>query len=204
MASRKEDKRKKNKDNFANPGKIYSIRVKLRNFSPSIWRRIEVPYNFTLHQLHLTIQAAMGWDNYHLYAFRIGRTTYSIPNDEYPYEDIDSRKTGIKDLMFIGQKPKMIYEYDFGDGWEHDVTIQKILNSEQGVEYPRCVAGKMACPPEDCGGVYGYGRLLQILDDPTREEYKDMLEWVGGKFDPGHFDLEEANGRVSGYRAMEM
>jgi hypothetical protein len=186
------------------PGKILSIRVKLRNFSPPIWRRIEVPYNFTLHQLHLTIQAAMGWDNYHLYAFRIGRTSYSIPSDEYPNDDIDSRKTGITDLVFMGQKPKMIYEYDFGDGWEHDVTIQKTLNPEQEVEYPRCVSGKMACPPEDCGGVYGYVKLLEILNDPMHEEYKDMLEWVGGKFDPERFDLEEANERVSNYEKMEM
>ena len=169
--------------------KVFRVRVKLRNFNPPIWRRIEVPYNFTLHELHLVIQAAMGWENYHLYTFRVGRTSYSIPNDEWPNEDIDSRKTKIKNLIFIGPKSKMIYEYDFGDSWEHDVTIEKIIPAEIGVNYPRCVSGKLACPPEDSGGTYGYARKLGIIENPKDEEYEETVECLGEDFDAEHFDL---------------
>ncbi|MHB1708346.1 MAG: plasmid pRiA4b ORF-3 family protein [Thermoplasmataceae archaeon] len=193
-------KRPTAKSNLSN---VFRIRIKLRNYSPPIWRRIEVPYEFTLHQLHLTIQAAMGWDNYHLYAFRIGRVSYSVPDSEWPKDDGDSRKTKINELIFFGRKAKMVYEYDFGDGWEHDVTIEKILPPEAGVKYPRCISGKLACPPEDCGGTYGYARMLEIIRNPQDEEYAETIEWLGSNFDPNEFDLEDANERVYNYEDYE-
>ena len=90
-------------------------------------------------------------------------------------------------------KSKLIYEYDFGDGWEHTIEVQKIIDPEPGVEYPVCLGGKKACPPEDCGGIWGYYHLLETITDPDADDHEDMVEWLGVDFDPDAFDLEEAN-----------
>jgi len=97
-------------------------------------------------------------------------------------------------------KSKLIYEYDFGDGWEHTIEVQKIVEPEPGVKYPVCLAGKKACPPEDCGGVWGYYELLEVIADPKHEDRGEMLEWLGGEFDPDAFDLEEVNAILAEWR----
>ncbi len=125
------------------------------DLSPPIWRRIEVPYDFNLHQMHLTIQAATRWKNYHLYGFRVGRINYSLPNREWPDDDLNSKKTNIKDLLLLSSKPRVIYEYDYGGGWEHEVIVQGLFRTKEWVKYPRRISGRRACPPEDCGGSYG-------------------------------------------------
>ncbi len=191
------------KEEKQNNAKVFSIRISLKGISPTIWRRVEVPYNFTLHELHMVIQAAMGWENYHLYDFTIGKTHFSVPSDDWPSEDEDSEKTYINKLVFIGKSATMTYEYDFGDDWIHTVKIDKILPENEDVDYPRCVSGKRACPPEDSGGPYGYLNMLNILEDPKNEEYNDIKEWIGEDFDPEYFNLEEANDRVNDYLDMD-
>jgi hypothetical protein len=106
--------------------------------------------------------------------------------------NIDYKKIKISDLL-KKEKDKIVYEYDFGDGWEHDVLLEKILPGDEKLKFPVCLEGKMACPPEDCGGVWGYSDLLEILKQPKHEEYDSYIEWLGGEFDPEHFDKEAVN-----------
>ena len=138
----------------------------------------------------------MGWENYHLYQFRIERTDYSGPNPEWGPEEMKNAKRVRINQVARGEKTKFIYEYDFGDGWEHEILVEKLLPQEPEVRYPVCLAGKRACPPEDCGGIGGYYYLLEVLENPTHPEHEGMLEWVGGSFDPKAFDLEQVNQRL--------
>jgi hypothetical protein len=106
--------------------------------------------------------------------------------------NVDYKKIRVSGLL-KKEKEKIVYEYDFGDGWEHDVLLEKILPVDEKFKFPVCLEGKMACPPEDCGGVWGYSDLLEILKQPKHEEYDNMIEWLGGEFDPEHFDIEAVN-----------
>jgi len=184
-------------------GKIYQLKVSLKGSKPPIWRRILVPSEMKLVDLHHTIQAAMGWHNCHLHQFKHGRTCFQPdPDPEFMgfwgFDDVDSAGVRIGDLL-QSEKDKIGYEYDFGDSWEHVVLLEKILEPEDGQAYPVCIKGKRACPPENCGGLWGYYNLLEILENPKDEEYEGMLEWVGGKIDPEAFDLAEANARLKRY-----
>ena len=174
---------------------IYQLKITLRDSRPPIWRRVLVPADFTLAKLHWVIQQAMGWTNSHLHHFRVGETYYSLP---VPYTDWaelnekDSRKVRL-DQIAPRVKAKFVYEYDFGDSWEHEIVVEKILPPEPGVKYPTCLKGKGACPPEDVGGVWGYAGFLEAIHDPNHEEHKMYLEWIGGSFDPEAFDLDDTN-----------
>ena len=175
---------------------VYQFKITLKGTKPPIWRRILVPETYTFWDLHVAIQDAMGWDDYHLHEFTLlspktGRKVkIGIPSDE----DADF---GWKVLADWNQKiahyfsldnSKADYVYDFGDGWEHSIKLEKILPRETGVAYPRCIGGKRACPPEDCGGIGGYAEFLEAIGDPANELHEDMLDWVGGSFDPDDFD----------------
>jgi hypothetical protein len=168
---------------------IYRMRVDLRGAKPPIWRRIEVP-DCTLAGLHVAIQAAMGWTDSHLHEFVIHGDRYSISN---PFDDcgdsaaIDSTDVWLSDVI-RGKGTKLEYMYDFGDGWDHTIKIEAVELAESAVAYPRCVAGKRNCPPEDCGGIWGYEELLEILADPKHPEYEDRIDWCG-EFDPEEFDV---------------
>jgi hypothetical protein len=180
---------------------IYQLKVTLKGSKPPIWRRVLVPADTSLSKLHRIIQVTMGWYDAHLHQFIVGRTFYSLP-DDYGFDDFDSKSTrGVK-LSTIAprEKSKFIYEYDFGDGWEHEVLVEKILPREPGVRYPLCVKGKRACPPEDCGGIWGYAALLETISDPSHPEHEEMLEWLGGGFDPEAFGLEAINERLRSVR----
>jgi hypothetical protein len=107
-------------------------------------------------------------------------------------DNVDYKNMKISYLL-KKEKDKIVYEYDFGDGWEHDVLLEKILPADEKLKSPVCLAGKMACPPEDCGGVWGYADLLEILKNPKHEEYDSYMDWLGGEFDPEHFDKEAVN-----------
>lgn len=179
---------------------ILQLKVSLVGASkPPVWRRLVVPATMRLDRLHEVIQAAMGWEDYHLHAFSAGGVDYGPPDPELGH--VDERKTRVSDV--IGQpKACMRYVYDFGDHWQHDVVVEKVLVADAGTFYPSCVAGKGCCPPEDCGGVWGYADLRETLADPTHEEHEDMLEWLGletaAEFDPEAFDLAEANALLRG------
>lgn len=173
---------------------IYQLKVTLKGLRPPIWRRLQVPSDFTLGQLHDVLQIAMGWTDSHLHQFIIGRTYYSQP--DYELEGVEDENKVRLDRVARAEKAKFVYEYDFGDSWQHDIVVEKILPREEGVRYPICIAGKRAGPPEDCGGIWGYADLLEIIQDPEHEEYEDMMEWLGGELDPEAFDLEEVNRKL--------
>ncbi len=176
--------------------KTYQIQIALKGFSPKIWRRILVPSDLLLSDFHKVIQTTMGWTNSHLHQFIKNRTFYAkrMP-DDYTWEEMDNvdyKKIKISDLL-KKEKEKIIYEYDFGDSWEHEIIVEKILPFDEKNKYPVCLTGKNNCPPEDCGGVWGYSDLLEILKHPDNEEYEEYLEWTGEDFDPKYFDKDKIN-----------
>ena len=175
--------------------KVYQIKISLRDIRPPIWRRIEVFSDTTLERLHLIFQLAMGWSNYHLHQYTIGGVEYGEPHPDYDFEVKDEKKVKLYQVT-PKENFKFIYEYDSGNRWEHEVLIEKILPVEKGKHYPFCVKGKRTCPPEDVGGPWGYADFLEAVHDPYHSEHEDMLEWVGGEFDPEAFNLEEVNERL--------
>lgn len=177
--------------------RIYQVRISLIGFRPQIWRRLLIPSDLLLSDFHKIIQTAMGWTNSHLHQFIKDRTFYAPHMEEeddfWPRPNrIDYEKITISELL-KKEKDKIIYEYDFGDGWRHDIVLQKILPPDDKADYPVCLSGKMNCPPEDCGGVWGYAEMLRILNQPDHEEYESYRKWLGGDFDPEYFDKDEVN-----------
>jgi hypothetical protein len=174
---------------------IYQLKITLRHSKPPIWRRFQAPSDMHLAKLHHVIQEVMGWTDSHMHQFKVGNiyygTTYPDDFDGVP-ETRDERKARLS-MLVSKPKAKFIYEYDFGDSWEHEVVLEKILPSESGTKYPVCLDGKRACPPEDCGGVWGYDGLLETIKDPNHPEHEEMLEWLGGDFDSEKFDVEAVN-----------
>jgi Plasmid pRiA4b ORF-3-like protein len=171
---------------------VYQIKVTLRGSKPPIWRRIQVTSGTTLAQLHRILQRVMGWEGSHLYQFVVGGMEYGDPNMLEEMEGEDARRVTLATLV-RGEKAKFHYEYDFCDGWDHELRIEKVLPFEAGKRYPVCLTGKRACPPEDCGGIWGYADFLDAIHDPQHPEHEAMLEWIGGEFDPEAFDLDEVN-----------
>lgn len=127
-----------------------------------------------------------------MHQFVIDRTYYGRTD---PGSGVDMKNENTVKLSSVvkGEKFKFDYEYDFGDGWEHQILVEKILSRQKEVHYPVCLTGKRACPPEDCGGIWGYAQLLEVLQDPEHPQYEEMLSWVGGSFEPEAFDLDEIN-----------
>ncbi|MGH9654149.1 MAG: plasmid pRiA4b ORF-3 family protein [Bryobacteraceae bacterium] len=179
----------------APPLEIYQIKVTLLGTKPPIWRRVLVPKTITLEQLHDVLQLAMGWYDCHLHEFRAGHDRFGAPDpDDEPMgmpAAKDERKVPVSRVL-ARAGAKMSYTYDFGDTWEHAILLEKRLPADASVHYPVCIGGKRACPPEDCGGIYGFYNLLEILGDPEHEEHEEMLEWAG-EFDPEAFSVDEVN-----------
>jgi hypothetical protein len=171
---------------------VYQFKVTLRDVHPPVWRRFQVTRDISLYRLHLVLQAVMGWWNYHLYQFIIRGTYYCDPDPEFDAEYVNARRVKLWQVL-TRPRMKFLYEYDFGDGWEHELVLEKILPPAEGTPYPICLEGARACPPEDCGGSWGYARMLEILSNPDHEEYEETVEWLGGEFDPEAFDIEEVN-----------
>jgi hypothetical protein len=168
---------------------IYQLKITLKGIRPPIWRRVQVAGNIGLADLHDVIQTAMGWYDYHLHAFTIGGETYY--GDQESALELGGRTTGRTRLNQVAdcEGARLRYEYDFGDSWEHEVLVEKILPVEPGQRYPRCLAGRRACPPEDVGGVWGYAEFLEAIANPDHEDHDDLLAWAGDDFDPEAFDL---------------
>jgi hypothetical protein len=144
----------------------------------------------------------MGWDDYHLHEFEFGNQRYGNHEQWHvgPMGDPDvqnERKVQLSHLVNQGVK-KLRYVYDMGDSWEHTIKVEKTLAAKSGVDYPCCVAGERACPPEDCGGPWGYADFVAAIQDPTHESHEDQLEWIGGEFDPEAFDVETVNEALAG------
>jgi len=173
---------------------IYQLKVVLQDIDPPIWRRIQVWDDSTLSQLHRTLQIVMGWEDYHLHEFLIGRLLYSVPDpDDKMYERkvIDERRERLRDVVSQVGTP-FVYAYDFGDDWRHDLLLEAILLPETDQQYPCCIAGERRGPPEDVGGPPGYQDYLEAMADPKHEEHKDKLQWRG-PWAPEAFSLADVN-----------
>ena len=174
---------------------IYQLKITLKGCRPPIWRRVQVRGDSTLERLHWVIQLSMGWTNSHLHSFRIRGVEYGVPMPELGFDEMGLRDEQPVKLSKVisGEKFKFSYLYDFGDSWDHDILVEKVLEADPETDYPICIKGKRACPPEDCGGVWGYGNFLDVIQDPDHPEHEEMLEWIGGFFDPEDAALDEAN-----------
>ena len=172
---------------------IYQIKITLLDTDPKIYRIVQVPAGISLRNLHKVIQKVMPWENCHLYQFVKGNVSYAPQSTEFSFSQSSSdRSVALCDLL-PKVRHKLIYEYDFGDGWLHEVLLQKIIAAVEGVSYPVCIEGKFAAPPEDSGGPPGYCDLLEALDDPEHPGHEDAREWLGEEFDPEMYDLEQVN-----------
>ena len=177
---------------------LYHLKVVLNETEPIIWRRLQVPGNATLGWLHAVLQVAIGWTNSHLHQFHAGELLYSHrrqnpPELEGDPQALDENKATLRQVV-PRQKDVLAYEYDFGDSWFHQITVEKILGPDPGAHsLAVCLDGARACPPEDCGGPWGYDNLLKILRNPKHEEHQSMKEWLGRPFDPKAFDVDSIN-----------
>jgi hypothetical protein len=172
---------------------IFRLKITLADTEPPIWRRVEVPAQMTLKELHSVIQAAMGWDNAHLYQFHVGRETIARPGmggeGFGTPRAIGAGRVRLVDLAARGIK-RFAYEYDMGDSWEHRLQIEKLLAADPAASYPRFIDGAMHCPPEDVGGIPGFYEFLDAVADPKHPDHEDQLGWHGGTFDPADLDVE--------------
>ncbi len=168
-------------------GVVVQVKVKLLGVSkPPVWRRLQLDADTTLDRLHETILAACGWVGYHLHVFQSGDEQFGVPEPELGL--VDERRVRIGQLIGdVGDR--LLYTYDLGDNWEHEIVVEELLDADPEVRYPVLVAAKGACPPEDCGGRWGYTELKEILADPGHERHREMLDWLGlpdaSAFDPG-------------------
>jgi hypothetical protein len=175
--------------------RLYQFKITLLESPVPIWRRIQVK-DSTLDKFHERIQTAMGWTNSHLHQFKIAGENYGDPdllNDGFEdFECIDSTATKISEIVpKAGKRFQFVYEYDFGDSWQHEVLFEGCLKAEKGSRYPLCVEGERKCPPEDVGGVSGYSRFLEAIANPNHEQHDELVEWAGD-FDPEEFDALKA------------
>jgi Plasmid pRiA4b ORF-3-like protein len=172
---------------------VLRLKVVLADTEPPIWRRIEVPADLTLKELHAVIQAAMGWENAHLYQFQVGRETIAGPGmgggGFLGPRPASAGQVRLDDLAAHGVK-RFTYLYDMGDSWEHQIKIEKMLPSDLLAAYPRLIDGALRCPPEDCGGIPGFYAFLDAINDPKHPDHADRIDWYGGRFDPGNLDIE--------------
>jgi len=175
----------------------YLLKVELEGSNPSIWRRIRVPGEISLSILHGVLQTVMGWENCHLHEFKIGRASYgSVAERDDPFAEGMTADKGIRLRDAIGTRIRSFqYIYDFGDNWTHEITVEDIVIPENAAPSIKCLGGERACPPEDCGGLYGYYGYLEILGAPSHPEYEDVKEWMG-RHDPGRFEIDRVNVRL--------
>ncbi len=183
---------------FSLPDDVFQLRVSLIGIEPPIWRRLLVPQDVTLPRLHTILQVMMGWTNSHLHQFRVGDVTFAEPHDDFGPSPIDHRRVTLNQIA-PRRGSTCTYEYDFGDGWNHLIEVEDELPAETvTTPVPRCLGGERACPPEDCGGPYGYADLLEAVADPKHPEHDTYLEWAEG-FDSERFDVDGVNRILEGF-----
>ncbi len=172
---------------------LYELHVELEDIEPRIWRQILVPSTIKLPKLHDLLQLVMGWTNSHLHSFQIGDRSYSSAEAELDELQMLNEKKHTLGAVLGDSVHEFLYEYDFGDSWRHHVSIKTVAKPNMDWCYPLCVAGARAAPPEDVGGTPGYLEFLSAINDPKHEEHDNLLEWIGGAFDPEGFDLNAIN-----------
>lgn len=173
---------------------IYQVKVTLQNIEPPIWRRLLIPADLFLHDFHKVLQTAMGWENQHLHLFLKGKRMYGIADDEWSNDKgfQDYTPVRVNDLL---RKPgdEMVYQYDLGDNWRHSIELEEITKPEPLEYYPMCTEGARECPPEDCGGPYGYQDMLAAVNNPSDPQHQFYKEMYPEGLDPEFFDKEEVN-----------
>lgn len=175
---------------------VHVLRVSLRDVEPAVRRRFVVSSEMPLPKLNQALERVMGWEGHHLHVFDVSGILFGEPDEEADYVISEKAATVKHVLPRVGASLR--WDYDFGDGWEHDVVVEAIESPGHGKRYPMCLDGARACPPEDCGGVGGYERLLAVLADSTDPEHENMVEWAPDGFDPEVFDVVAANRRLRG------
>jgi hypothetical protein len=171
---------------------MYQLKVSLNGIRPPVWRRLLVPSSVRLPDLHDILQISMGWLDAHLHQFSCGSVCFGQPDPDFP--DSVADETGVRlETVLAAEGESLLYEYDFGDGWEHKVTLEKMLPYERGRGGVRCIGGRRSCPPEDVGGIYGYTEFLQAYADAAHPRHKEMRRWAGPDFDPNDFAVERIN-----------
>ena len=169
---------------------IALLKVTLDDIEPTVQRRLEVPLAIRLDRLHLVLQAAMGWTNSHLYEIRAGDVGWGLPDPNFGDGPLDAKKARLVDMLEDVGTKTIKYLYDFGDGWEHTVKVERITDAVPGTAYPVLIDAAGRCPPEDVGGSWGYDEFLEALADPAHENHAEMKEWIGEPFDPNAVDVE--------------
>jgi hypothetical protein len=181
---------------------VFCLKVTLLEVEPAVWRRVRMPGDLKLHEVHELLQKLMGWQNAHPHRFVIAGQEFGPKWSEYGMAKIrDERRTTLERAVKLAGKG-FKYDYDFGDGWLPEVIVEETLPWEKGSWIPICLEGAAACPPEDCGGPIGYAQLLEAVADPTHESFEELNDWLNGgrdiKFEPSHFDLELTNDLLRG------
>jgi hypothetical protein len=171
---------------------IARLKITLDDVKPAVLRRVEIPFDIRLDRLHLILQAAVGWTNSHLYEIRARGVRWSTP---FPDQDsggdfLDARKVRLSELLEDAGTKTLNYLYDFGDGWEHTIKIERLIDPEPGTLYPRLIEAKGRCPPEDIGGPWGYAEFLEAIADPKHERHRELKEWFADDFNPHVVDLD--------------
>ena len=180
---------------------ILELKVTLRDITPPIWRRFQVRADLTLGRFHQVLQRVMGWTDSHLHEFTCRGDRYCItdPELDLPPPRADERRVRLHELL-ARPGDQLTYEYDYGDGWEHDVVLERVVPFDANASYPLVLGGERACPPEDSGGVPGYAYLLEVLAHPEHPEHRELRDWAGRGFDPEAFDLRGINRAFRGRR----
>lgn len=172
---------------------VLHLQIELRSIEPKVWRLVVVPDTITLTRLHHIIQAAMGWTDTHLHEFDIGGLRYGEPDPEWDFDDSVISEKRVRLLKALEGRKSFDYLYDFGDGWEHKITIKKSLANTLPMPHAICLDGENACPPEDIGGPYGYAEYVEAISNENHPEHDEMIEWGYEDFDPAVFNLDMAN-----------
>ncbi|MFH1370449.1 MAG: plasmid pRiA4b ORF-3 family protein [Planctomycetota bacterium] len=208
---------KKPSSHKTQPVQIHELKITLCGSKPLIWRHIAVPSDMHLSDLHEVIQIVMGWTNSHLHQFiasdrsrkeyrSLGKSGYThldrrLSDPRFELEDTENENKVMLSNLVPAVKSKFIYEYDFGDSWEHLIEVVKIGPPAESVKYPVCLAGKFACPPDDSGGIWGYYDMLEVLKNPKHKDYEETLEWMGRDFNPERFNIEAINAELAELRS---
>ena len=172
---------------------IYQLKITLKGSKPPIWRRLLVPDTIKLDVFNDAVQICMGWTNSHLHEFFAEGKRYGEPAPDFDFSEVlDEKKYRLNQLL-KKEKSSLLYTYDFGDNWEHSITLETILPYGPAQLLPCCIKAVGACPPEDVGGIYGYYGFLEAWNDPKHPEHDNYREWIGDEYDPNHYDIEEVN-----------
>ena len=170
---------------------IIRLKVTLDDVEPPVLRRIEVPLAIRLDRLHSALQAAMGWTDSHLYEIRVRDVRWGVPDPDWGDGPLDASKARLVEVLEETGAKTLKYLYDFGDGWEHTIKLERIAEAVPGLAYPRLTEARGRCPPEDVGGPWGYADFLEAITDPKHERHAEVAEWIGGPFDPDVVEVEE-------------